>query len=944
MLMKKIGQTPRGNLLTCVGTLALAAGLAMSASAMAQDTTATASTTAKTTTDDNGVVVVKGIRKGIQDAITAKKKSSSIIEAVSAEDIGKLPDSSIAESIARLPGIAAQRDKGRAQTISIRGLGPDFTVTTLNGREQASTNDNRSVEYDQYPSEMIQQVKIFKTPDAGMTYQGIAGTADLETVRPLSYAHRSLSVMGKLEENSIKAQVPGQDTVGNRYNLSYVDQFFGKTLGVALGIAHTKAPYQAQTHEPWGYTTCGTQCAPADANAMVMGGDKSGIQSSYYDRTSVMGVLEYKPNDKLHVVADLFHSDFHELQTVRRLEYGTVWGTGVLQPGYTVEDGRVTSGQFNGVTTIVENYNNDRHAKIDNLGLNVEYKLDDKWSLMADLSSSKVHRTDLRLESTAGTGPAGSVVKDNLRFDTDDNGVTHVASSLNYADFDHVYLTDPGGWGSPLNRAGYVGNPTVDDEIKAVRLAATRQFGGGFLTQLSFGVNFDQRTKSKYQWQGELRNKTSAAQVVPTDYRTGVVNADFFGNSNGIISYDALGLYRSGYWTVVDARVDAAANTGDRIFDITQTWAMQEKLTTAFIKADIDTNVWGVPVTGNFGIQSVSTDQHADEGFTDGTTAAGDPTKLNVTTVRDGAKYTDVLPSMNLNFSLPDDISLRVAAATTLARPPMDYMAGGSSYSAAQDSASPYFNGTQAYYWNASGGNPKLRPWKANAYDLSIEKYFGRKGYVSAAVYYKDLKSYIYYQQVPTDFSGFPLPTPTANYTRADANRMGYTGAQANGEGGFIRGMEFTVSVPGELAAEWLDGFGVIFSAAIDNSKVKPDGIHSIPLPGLSPKVFNTTVYYEKHGFSARVSSRYRAAWLGQVPNFDSSLGSQWIDKETVVDAQLGYNFDDGPLKNWSVNLSAYNLTNQPFRYYAAEGAKKDILKYESYGTDYLLSVGYRFY
>ena len=125
-------------------------------------------------------------RESIQDSI-GKKNESSIVEVVSAEDIGKLPDASIAESIARLPGIAAQRTNGRAQTLSIRGLGPDFTVTTFNGREQASTNDNRTVEFDQYPSELVTQVKIYKTPDAGMVYQGIAGTTDIPTVHPLSY-------------------------------------------------------------------------------------------------------------------------------------------------------------------------------------------------------------------------------------------------------------------------------------------------------------------------------------------------------------------------------------------------------------------------------------------------------------------------------------------------------------------------------------------------------------------------------------------------------------------------------------------------------------------------------------------------------------------------------------------------------------------------------------
>lgn len=119
---------------------------------------------AETGTKDVEEVVVTGIRASIENAIAVKKNDSSIVEAVSAEDIGKLPDSSIAESIARLPGIAAQRTNGRAQTLSIRGLGPDFTVTTFNGREQATTNDNRTVEFDQYPSELVNQVKIYKTP------------------------------------------------------------------------------------------------------------------------------------------------------------------------------------------------------------------------------------------------------------------------------------------------------------------------------------------------------------------------------------------------------------------------------------------------------------------------------------------------------------------------------------------------------------------------------------------------------------------------------------------------------------------------------------------------------------------------------------------------------------------------------------------------------------
>src|SRR6188474_1902745 len=166
--------------------------------------------------DDIGEIVVTGLRKSIQDSISSKKVDSSIVEVVSAEDIGKLPDSSIAESIARLPGIAAQRTNGRAQTLSIRGLGPDFTVTTFNGREQATTNDNRTVEFDQYPSELVTQVKIYKTPDAGMAYQGIAGTTDISTVRPLAYDDRRTAVTYRYEMNEQKANIPGLDDTGNR--------------------------------------------------------------------------------------------------------------------------------------------------------------------------------------------------------------------------------------------------------------------------------------------------------------------------------------------------------------------------------------------------------------------------------------------------------------------------------------------------------------------------------------------------------------------------------------------------------------------------------------------------------------------------------------------------------------------------------------------------------
>ncbi len=160
-------------------------------------------------------VTVVGIRSAIERAIDLKLESTSIVEAVTAEDIGKLPDVSIAESIARLPGLSAQRVAGRAQVISVRGLSPDFSTTLLNGREMVSTGDNRSVEFDQYPSELMSGVVVYKTPDAGIVGQGLSGTINMQTVRPLNY-DQDVAVVGLRGQDNSLGSAANANGSGNK--------------------------------------------------------------------------------------------------------------------------------------------------------------------------------------------------------------------------------------------------------------------------------------------------------------------------------------------------------------------------------------------------------------------------------------------------------------------------------------------------------------------------------------------------------------------------------------------------------------------------------------------------------------------------------------------------------------------------------------------------------
>ncbi len=176
-------------------SLAIAVALGMPGMVQAQD--------APAAEGELEEIVVTGIRAGIESAIAVKQESMSIVEAISAEDIGKLPDTSIAESISRLPGLTSQRAEGRASAISLRGTDPGFTTALLNGREQVSTGDNRNVEFDQYPSELISQVIVYKTPDSQLVGQGLAGTIDLRTVRPLDYGKQAvvLNLRGEMNSN-----------------------------------------------------------------------------------------------------------------------------------------------------------------------------------------------------------------------------------------------------------------------------------------------------------------------------------------------------------------------------------------------------------------------------------------------------------------------------------------------------------------------------------------------------------------------------------------------------------------------------------------------------------------------------------------------------------------------------------------------------------------------
>jgi iron complex outermembrane receptor protein len=179
-------------------------------------------------------------------------------------------------------------------------------------------------------------------------------------------------------------------------------------------------------------------------------------------------------------------------------------------------------------------------------------------------------------------------------------------------------------------------------------------------------------------------------------------------------------------------------------------------------------------------------------------------------------------------------------------------------------------------------------------------------------------------------------PSTTGNFTRP-----------INGKGGYLWGMEFTASVPFDLFADALDGFGAIVSYSYTDSSIKVQGSinnvesTNIPLPGLSQDVWNATLYYEKYGFGARIATRYRSEYIGEVTNFANDRALRYVDSDMITDAQLSYQFGGGMLDGLQVLFQVNNLTNAPYVAYVQD--KSRVLDYQDYGTQYLLGVNYRF-
>jgi len=885
-------------------------------------------------------VVVSGIRKAIEDAISVKKNADTIVEAISAEDIGKLPDASVAESISRLPGIATQRSSvtGKAQDISVRGMSPDFNGGVLNGREQASTGGSRAVQFDQFPAELVTGITIHKTAEASLLNQGLSSTINMQTARPLNFSKRNVAVGLKGQKAEKVESSPGfRAGDGTRASVSYIDQFADRKLGIALGLVRSRETGATQPDmNTWGGWT--TNMDYNGQQVGVPGGFTSRVNNTEERRDAAMATLQYKPHKDFETVVDVLWSKGKFTLDRFGLE-GPIGGggsandTGSALINATIANGIATSGTIDNWKGVINNHFNDYSDELKSFGWNLKGKVAG-WTLEGDLSQSENKRKLVRYETTLGIPGNAYRTDDTLSF-SGFNGTNHTQvkydTGLNYADPNLIKLTDPQGWaGANGVQDGYYATPVYTDKVKSMRFGAQKDVAFGWVSRVTGGLNFTERTKSKDTNEGALvlNNALDANGNVVDRLASLTAPGGFtgYGGTTGIptLQWNPRGSLGPVY--TLDTWTDPGI--------LAKNWSVKEKVATAFVKGDIDAEIGGLSVRGNLGLQLVRTKVSAAGLLVRADTCNGGAHECQFIDVGDSHSYSDVLPSLNLATDLGNSQVLRFGLGKVLSRPAMEDLRAG---------IEPSYNNNNSR-WTGSAGNPKLEPFRALAVDLSYEKYFGNKGYVSAAAFYKDLKSYILKVSSPFDYTGL-VNTNTNALTPNDILTR-----PVNGSGGSITGFEVAVNIPLSLLTPALDGFGVLVNHSDTDSKLDLStagfatanvGTATIPLPGLSRRVTNLRAYYEKAGLQVAVAARQRSAFLGSISDFQDNNQLVFIKGETTMDVQLGYEFQGGPAKGLTVLLQGANVTNAPYVEINPANGAESVRK--KFGTVWSLGANYRF-
>lgn len=845
-------------------------------------------------------VIVTGIRASLDRALDTKKGAAQFVDAINAEDVGKLPDQNVAEALQRVPGVSIQRSRGEGDFVSIRGLGPNFVRGTVNNRTLVSATESRDAtrsggfesstgretNFDILPAEMIASIEVAKSSSASQAEGGIGGVVNIKTQRPLSLGTSAVASAKGTYRDFNDEYDPSASGLASWVNAS-------TTLGVLGAAAYSERTIREDDADSFGYATFGP-AVDTDGNGT---GDRNGLSFPFSfnprsfeetrKRLTLQGALQWELPDRSSLIVDALYSDRDVSNTGLLSFLGTCCDFqrafrdvinpdgSIRVPGLRIEGnsaiGFPVKSQISNNTDV-----EDLDDRLYGIGANYTKPLGD-WILGADVSYSKAKGDlDFRRVSLLTNDVVPFVVSvshDQLQLSLQPGGPD---------------LSNPASYRT--NNVDVIARANDDDELGA-SLDITRELPESpMFGALKFGVRYSKRDVDRAD-RTTFNVNTDQVSVAGLDPSAFVRFHD--GNFvDGTSVYPFGGLLFPEWDTQVAL---LRANNPNAVFEprfsAAQSFQISEETSAGYVQADIDAALGAVPIKGNIGVRFVRTDS-ATTGFFQLFRIDNDPNNNNLGTIvildptiratEVDNSYDNVLPSLNVSAELLPDLFLRFAAGRSVTRPTFLQLSPGLSS----------INPTQRF---ATSGNPKLRAYESTNLDLGLEWYFGPGSALYASVFNKDIDNFI---GIATNFDVDAFGVNFSSFSQPFN--------QGNAD---ITGEE--IGIQQTLAA----GFGYLLNATfIDSEASFTSGINAgkdIPFEGVSETSYNATAFYEKGGFSARLSYSHRSSYV--------LLSSDVFGNQLVavpygqLDGSISYTLQD----RWTLFVNAINLTGEAAKIYS---------------------------
>jgi TonB-dependent receptor len=891
--------------------MALVLGIVATTPALAQDA------------DTVETVTVTGFRATLQEARDIKRKAVNEVESIVAEDIGKMPDLNLAESIQRLPGVAMTREGGEGRNITLRGFSPDFTRTTLNGMEVPASSDGldsggvtinagRSFDFHVFAAELFNRVDVQKTQRASLEEGGMAGTVDLYTAKPFDF--NGLAIMGSTEIGYNTLTESGDPRLAVMVSDTFAHDKLGILLSVALsrrtvhqeGWASVRWTSPALAGDTWNdanTSVTGTPsdyCGAADALNCVYSPNlpRADFFGNKQKRLGLTASVQYRPIDSVLLTFDALHSELdNDRQNYNSMEWLLTHGapgnyTGQTPVSFTIAPNgkQLQAASFNDVTSWYESRQQNSVSKFHQYALSGEWNPTNtiKVNTLIGVAEDKANRTEVR--------PYYRSIPHPYSFDFSNNSLVPDVSFGSY---------DPNNASNYINaitgshRSNHVGKENFTSKADVTYKTDT--------FSLMAGIDYNDRQVEYGEGAGNNPSFDASKYTKPfpvSDFGNGLPGGAKLWTW-AVADFDAL--FRDGVYTNVYTP------------DLTKWWTVDERTLAGFIELNSEFEIAGLRLRADSGMRFVQTSLKS-------------KAILNGKPVQVTNSYDSYLPSLNLALDITDDIVARFAYARSMARPGLNSL----------NIAGPVFGYNGRTVGNI--GNPDLKPYESNDLDLSFEWYMGKGGLLAVGLFNKDmvtsLTTEVVQKMVPSEYWAAIYADPQYDPSyNADPAKVPYTWTiPANREGGnHVQGIELTFNQPFTFLPEWISflpnwvgNFGIASNYTYVSAQDST---------GLSPNSYNYTVYYDQGDFGVRLSVNQRDDYLLSEPGGNGNAQEKKYGPQHV-DFAAFYNLTD----HLTFRLEGVNITDEIERIYdTGDGTMNTTREFSHTGAQWFMGVRYRY-